>query len=52
MNKKHLISIILSLIILSSLFTPYFNVSAKFTCNPNALKPVKYGGKGKDVKNL
>jgi hypothetical protein len=52
MNKKHLISIILSLIILSSLFTPYFNVSAKVSCNPNTLKPVKYGQKGKDVKNL
>jgi len=52
MNKKHLISIILSFLILSLFLIPYFNVSAKVICNPNTLKPVKYGQKSLAVKNL
>jgi peptidoglycan hydrolase-like protein with peptidoglycan-binding domain len=52
MNKKHLTSIILSFLILSLFLIPYFNVSAKVTCNPNTLKPVKYGQKSLAVKNL
>jgi hypothetical protein len=50
--KNRLIIIIFSFIIISFFIVPYFNVIAKSVCNPNSLKPVKYGQKGKDVKNL
>jgi hypothetical protein len=50
--KNRLIIIIFSFIIISFFIIPYFNVIAKTVCNPNTLKPVKYGQKGKDVKNL
>ena len=48
-NKKALIGLILISLIVFSL-APYFSVSAQ-TCNPNTLVPVKYGQRGKAVRN-
>jgi hypothetical protein len=54
MSYKNSINLtILSLILFSFIFSLFsFTASAQITCNSNTLKPVKYGQKGKDVKNL
>jgi peptidoglycan hydrolase-like protein with peptidoglycan-binding domain len=52
-NKKSINLTILSLILFSFIFSPFsYSASAKITCNPNTLKPVKYGQKSLAVKNL
>jgi hypothetical protein len=51
-NNKSIITLTLLISIISLSLFPLFKIYAQTTCNPHNLKPVKYGQKGLNVKNL
>jgi hypothetical protein len=51
-NNKSIITLTLLISIISLSLFPLFKIYSQTTCNPDNLKPVRFGQKGLNVKNL